>query len=1171
MKFGKYLAARQLEFPEYAGHFINYKALKKLINALTQDTSTPLQDKKGSFFFRLERELEKVNDFYLKKESQLKFRLDILISKKEKYFQSHQLPNGGGKINKNSVNFVSLYDGFKKFSKDLDRLEQFVELNETGFTKVLKKWDKRSKSSTKELYLTTAVNVQPVFHRSQIIELSDMVANNLMELESLVDGDTSFVRYEGRSNGNDVDGKLATPSKYSIASSSKTPSPSSSSSAAGACDELYTDFYEITVQNANLSQDDQMAKIKEWSSQIISRLPDATKKYTLSKVFLLLIPNLHIPDASLLQFYEFFKDFIDLRFVDDLNGRNCLIEASTCKQNRTAIVELLLKSDLDPTMKDVSGRTCLHYVTENGRDDLLLLLLSSKKVEPIIDAMDNESISSLLLAIVNDHVSCVQTLLQHGANGFPLQDDLKPKYLPLNVACKIGNFEVVKLILNRYGSPEKAKGDNLLTNNAQCNAEGLLPLHIVASSGHPLLLPLLLQYGADVNQLDKLNKWSPIFYAVVEGYDVMVHELIGYGANFKLEDEDGCDPLYYAIWEGNVAVLNVLMDADKEEGEKMSETEEPEPKFATPAAPSILSIPRSLGPSTSTILPTSLDMIPDLSLPPPIIPLRKYGHNFLEKKIFLKLSFYTSRNSIRLNPDTFLTSIPGRITISCDKNDLIPRNLLLPVLDNDKSITFQADSFDDSFNIEFELFRTFGTRLLAKATLPSSVLTTSYPGSGSKLSGDLEIPLADVKLRNTGFLRFNYEIVYPYSGAPLEISMYDTYWKSSSVADEKEKEKEKLQQQQQQQLQQQQHQNTSVSFVTASSLTGVYYRVHLYLLNDGTPIVCPKYLVEVGGGVSLPVCCFNFEQLRNLMYKDASEYQRLCDELRLLKNGSGPHFCEIMGRLYIPLSQFLDTVDPEIALNLEIFYPSVYELEFYDIKLFTSVSANELVHKCNVEASLNTLTDNCLNNFIDLILTDIFGHVRKLRHNNNSSRSRSLILSSDNSSVCTILNWKQPNYPVFYNLNGVKYSGQQDSFYECTANGFSKHDRINLQTSGAEELEKKRQQDDHRNLLIDNIDSINKDSSEYINSLQYQDKLSRSIKLATDFASSNNLLGITVPNQLLKICPTMAKSIRSNGLILVATKDEKGIGSKQSRNDAGADVNGLRFNDILSFKDTIDM
>ncbi|QOU18326.1 hypothetical protein BRETT_000048 [Brettanomyces bruxellensis] len=1186
MKFGKYLAARQLEFPEYSGNFINYKALKKLIKALTKDASTPLQDRKGSFFFRLERELEKVNDFYLKKEAELKFRLDILIQKKEQYRH--------GNINKNSVNFVSLYDGFKKFTKDLDRLEQFVELNETGFTKVLKKWDKRSKSTTKELYLTTAVNVQPVFHRSEIIELSDLAANNLMELENFVDGGTSFSYSESQ-----IKKQIPTESinrrKRDLASSTSLLTDNMKAqeyseleafSASGACDELYRDFYEITLQNANLSQDDQIAKLKDWSNQIITKLPDATKKYTLSKVLLLLIPNIHISDESLMRFYQFFKEFIDLKFTDDLNGRTCLIEASTCKRGRNDIVKLMLTPDLDPTAKDVSGRTCLHYVTENGRDDLLHLLLSFSATHSIIDAMDNDSISPLLLAILNDHVDCVQTLLEFGANGFPPQNELKPKYLPLNVACKIGNHEVVKMILERFGSPELAIGKHLLTSSSQCNAEGLLPFHIVASCGHTSLLPLLIEYGADINQLDKLNKWSPLFYAVMEGHVSMTRELISNGADYNVEDDEGCDPLYYAIWDGNISVLNVLLEDNNDNAgcatgkfilsntqlEKKTKSVEQVSQHEIHAAPSAALKP-SLQPNMLPQLGMSIDVIPDLSLPPPIIPLRKYGHNFLEKKIFLKISFYTSRNSIELNSDSFLTSVPGRITISCDKNDLIPRNLLLPVLSSEKTIAFQTDALDDSFNIDFELFPTFGTRLLAKATLPSSLLVASHPGSGSKLGGDLQIPLLDVKLRNTGFLRFNYEIVYPYSGTPLEISLYDTYWKSSSVAEKKTLKNDI--QDNTSQLKKSKHQNTNVSFVTASSLTGIYHTVHVYVLNDGTPIVCPDYLVKISDNVSLPVCCFNFGQLSDLLYKDTGGYESICDRLKHMNSHNGAELHQVLKKLYMPLSMFLDAIDPEFALNLEIFYPSVYEMEFYDIKLFTSVSSKELIHKCNIEEHLNTSTDNCLNNFIDLILTDIFNHVRTLRHNGNTSRSRSLILSSDNSTVCTILNWKQPNYPVFYNLSGIKLNKKDGRFYECTANGFSKKDRIVVTSSKKiEEETRTRKINERSNLLIDNIDSINKDSSEYVSSLHYQDKLSRSTKLATDFACTNNLLGVTVPRELLQICPKVAQSIRSKGLILVASRDQYDIGETLESSDLLNDdsvVNGVRYNNIISFKDTIDM
>jgi SPX domain protein involved in polyphosphate accumulation len=52
------------------------------------------------------------------------------------------------------------------FLRHLNGEQQFIEINAIGFRKILKKWDKRSKSSTKELYLERQVEVQPCFNRA---------------------------------------------------------------------------------------------------------------------------------------------------------------------------------------------------------------------------------------------------------------------------------------------------------------------------------------------------------------------------------------------------------------------------------------------------------------------------------------------------------------------------------------------------------------------------------------------------------------------------------------------------------------------------------------------------------------------------------------------------------------------------------------------------------------------------------------------------------------------------------------------------------------------------------------------------------------------------------------------------------------------------------------------
>lgn len=242
MKFGKQLAAQQI--PSWSTYYVDYKGLKKIINSLAKgrpadaallaagfrppfnlNASTPvdpsssnnavrgqtsaasdvsavanlsghmhqstsllpdsgesalLQAHKAAFFFKLERELEKINAFYLQKEAEMKSRMRALINKR-KVVQAHL----GGTLSRDSACFIALYEGLRYFERDLSKLQNYIEMNATGFRKILKKWDKRSKSTTKELYLARQVDVQPCFNREVISELSDTAAANVRKLENL--------------------------------------------------------------------------------------------------------------------------------------------------------------------------------------------------------------------------------------------------------------------------------------------------------------------------------------------------------------------------------------------------------------------------------------------------------------------------------------------------------------------------------------------------------------------------------------------------------------------------------------------------------------------------------------------------------------------------------------------------------------------------------------------------------------------------------------------------------------------------------------------------------------------------------------------------------------------------------------------------------------------------
>ena len=65
--------------------------------------------------------------------AQLKLRLRTLLDKKQT-LQSRTTP-----ASKLSSSYVTLDEGFRLFSNDLDKLQQFVEVNQTAFSKILKK------------------------------------------------------------------------------------------------------------------------------------------------------------------------------------------------------------------------------------------------------------------------------------------------------------------------------------------------------------------------------------------------------------------------------------------------------------------------------------------------------------------------------------------------------------------------------------------------------------------------------------------------------------------------------------------------------------------------------------------------------------------------------------------------------------------------------------------------------------------------------------------------------------------------------------------------------------------------------------------------------------------------------------------------------------------------
>ena len=107
----------------------------------------------------------------------------------------------------------------------------------------------------------------------------------------------------------------------------------------------------------------------------------------------------------------------------------------------------------------------------------------------------------------------------------------------------------------------------LLKQGVDVNAaqgDGMTALHWAASHGDVELTKMLLQAGANVRALTRINSYTPLFLAAREGNADVVGALLGAGADAKAVSSTGSTPLMLAAASGNVDAVAALLDAGAE-------------------------------------------------------------------------------------------------------------------------------------------------------------------------------------------------------------------------------------------------------------------------------------------------------------------------------------------------------------------------------------------------------------------------------------------------------------------------------------------------------------------------------------------------------------------------------------------------------------------------------
>ncbi|KAL9108774.1 MAG: hypothetical protein Q9227_006431, partial [Pyrenula ochraceoflavens] len=851
------------------------------------DAEAALRANKEVFFFRLEREIEKVNVFYLQKEAEFSLRLKTLLDKK-RMTQARNIS-----ADKTSASFVTLIEGLQQFDNDLNKLQQFVEVNEVAISKILKKWDKTSKSKTKELYLHRAVEIQPCFNRDVLRDLSDRATSARLDLEAWAEGENLQLE------------------------------PIGGDTASRRAQLELGENNAADLQILQAATAGNLAALRESNSRMRTS-PNARERMT--RTFLAAVGE--SSEEALAVMLE--SGLVDLHAEDDINERNCLHEAAI--HGRGLVLQAGLADGVDLSMVDIYGRIPLHYACLKGRVEMVETLL---RVGPhTVNSVDHDNFTPLIHSIVRNELQCAELLITHQARIDPLSES---DHVPLNLACQYGSIEVAALLLG--------KGARMVPD-----AEGLYPPHLVARSTHsPELLLLLQRYGANLNQKDKLYQWTPLFHAASEGRVQCLRKLLEMGVDTAALDEKGLSAMYYATWDGHLECMRLLWEENLRSlnGDTLPQGSQ------RSIQPQTMPMPLEI-PSGSTGV--EVDGIPDLSLPPPIIPLRRYGHNFLDTKTFISITFHHGERSILFFNEGRYPA--ARLTISSKMSDLIPRSVMLPIQEDSRFLTFQADILE-SFTIEFEIFPTFGSKVIAKSVALPDVFRAIDSSAGVCC-----LPLFDTRLRAIGQINFSFQVIKPYGGQPLEIKNFATYWKATSALD-----------------------SDSASLITGSSLSGRYLYVHVQLTRDGVPVLYPSYHIILQG-LRIPISQMTLSELSQMMESWRSS-QSVLQEISTLTTSDLPHLHNLLASSLISLQDALAHLPASININLGILYPTPGE---------------------ESTQSVGPIVD--INTFADAILAVVFNHARAGR-DADPNFMRSIIFSSHNRNVCTAMNWKQPNYPVF--------------------------------------------------------------------------------------------------------------------------------------------------------------
>ncbi|KAJ4306986.1 Glycerophosphocholine phosphodiesterase [Collariella sp. IMI 366227] len=987
------------QVPEWAGSYINYKGLKKLIKLTAKSAQNGEPVDLAEFFFELDRNLEDVDSFYNKKFADASRRLKTL---QDRYGNS---PADVATLDDDEIE--ELMGALLELRDQLRKLQWFGEINRRGFVKITKKLDKKVPNTvTQHRYISTKVDTCRFATDTTIARLLGEI--------------NRWISVLGKSHhANDARSER---SALSLGRASAKAMLSVPSNVLEQLDQAIRSD-DVNALESKLAAGNLLGSERASQRMLLNLLQRSISARSKRSITFLL------------------DHIVSLDEPDDINERNCIhrlvihigrtktasskreedlnlaayplsrrgTSASLLSKNDEAIQTLIYLLDtLKPEQraalkgKDGFGRIPLHYAAQFGFVVVCQILMKKMQewgqfsVEHGIDAtewQDKDGNAPVHLSVLGGHVLTTKALLQgenwQGGNDnkAEMRRAISKSSVVLNIATKANSKAIVEMLV-----------DAGVDINWQ-DKDGETALHIAARFGHDECARVLLkgtaEQKANLELAENSYAWTPLHVAAVDGHLPVAQLLVDAGADVGKLDSSGWTAKEHAALRGHLPIARLFAAHSRDVDDSASDTSDGEktPKESVVHEVASLGDRRSNGSSR------------------PTEPVKTFGHRYLkdESMVLVSLGTMDIRKSVEAvtldrvplaaahstQLDTALS-----IVVSAQGAHGEPAIIDMPLHENisTEPIVFMTED-PAKVRLLFDIVPTYAGNENNKVGRAVALLASIKPALGDKranLQADVCVPIMDANFEVIGTVNFNFLVVKPFSHPNMEVTSQQTYWKkmtSTMVIGHRGLGKN-LMSNRSLQL----GENTVPSFIAAANLGAQYVEFDVQLTKDHVPVIYHDFLVSETGfdapvhtqrSMSMDFSNYHHPATRYHQTKTAMEERMKHTrdfKAKGFKANSRGNFIQAP---FATLEDLFRQLPPSVGFNIEMKYPMLHESEEHEMDAYA------------VE----------LNSFCDTVLEKVYDHLGALV---GVGRGRHVIFSSFNPDICLCLSFKQPNIPILF-------------------------------------------------------------------------------------------------------------------------------------------------------------